>query len=197
MRSRWRQPKKKLCASRKPLQFAIDPGAERLEPLVRRVHRRLPPLGGAPIHIRSHPGLKDRHGPVHAGAFLRERRIAFNCTRAEFPRIFVHELFHFVWVRLGNARRRDFENLLCGEMERRTRGDLGWAAECRKLALAPDDITGRSRRWREYCCEAFCDTAAWLYSGIAGHPEFTLANRARLRRRQWFETVLSAREIPV
>ena len=30
------------------------------------------------------------------------------------------------------------------------------------------DIAGRTRHWREYCCESFCDTAAWLYSGSNG-----------------------------
>jgi hypothetical protein len=179
------------------LLFVIDPGAELFEPLVRRVHRRLPALTGAPIHIQLDAGLQDRHGPVHAGAFLRERRIAFDCTRAEFPRIFVHELFHFVWLRLGNARRRDFENLLRAELDRHIRGELGWAAEWRKRALSSGDISRRSRRWREYCCEAFCDTAARFYSGVGTHREFTLANAARLRRRQWFEIALSARQIPV
>jgi hypothetical protein len=40
--------------------------------------------------------------------------------------------------------------------------------------------------WREYCCESFCDTAAWLYSGVQVHSEFTLAGRYRHRRRVWF-----------
>jgi peroxiredoxin len=64
--------------------------------------RRLPPLAGRPILLQRTRGLHDRRGPVHAGAFLRDRRIAFDCTVAEFPRIFVHELFHFVWLRAGN-----------------------------------------------------------------------------------------------
>ncbi len=62
----------------------------------------LPPLAGQPIRLARAHNLRDRHGPVHGGAFLRERRILFDCTRAEFPRIFVHELFHFVWLRAGN-----------------------------------------------------------------------------------------------
>jgi hypothetical protein len=145
--------------------------------------RRLPPLSGAPIRIETARGLRDRRGPVHAGAFLRERRIAFDCAAAEFPRVFVHELFHFVWLRMGNARRRSFEELLAAE---RAEGELGWSAEWRKRALAPDDAARRTRRWREYCCESFCDTAAWLYSGIARHEEFTLPARLRVRRRRWF-----------
>jgi hypothetical protein len=93
-----------------------------------RCLRRLPPLTGAPIRIERVPGLRDRPGPVHAGSFLRERRIAFDCAGAEFPRIFVHELFHFVWLRAGNPRRRSWESLLMAEIESQARGDLVWSA---------------------------------------------------------------------
>src|SRR5256885_13627851 len=65
----------------------------------------LPPVSGAPVRIETTIGLHDQTGALHAGAFLRERRIAFNCTRYEFPRVFVHELFHFVWLRVGNPAR--------------------------------------------------------------------------------------------
>jgi hypothetical protein len=123
---------------------------------------------------------------VHAGAFVRERRIAFDCSRKEFPRIFVHELFHFVWARLGNPARRSYERLVQGEWQAAARGELGWSAEWRKRALAAADVESRSRRWREYCCESFCDTAAWLYSGARRHPEFTLTGGWRTRRRAWF-----------
>jgi hypothetical protein len=108
----------------------------------------------------------------------------------EFARIFVHELFHFVWLRLGNAKRRSYERLLSGELRRGVRGELGWSAEWRKEALASRDRTARTRRWREYCCESFCDTAAWLYAGVERHverhEEFTLATRMRQSRRKWF-----------
>src|SRR5438067_10663835 len=101
-----------------------------------RVLRRMPELTGAPIRIRRAAGIRDRRGPVHAGAFLRERRIAFDCARLEFPRIFVHEVAHFVWLRLGNARRREYEDLLAGK---HAPGELGWSAEWRKLALRVQD----------------------------------------------------------
>jgi hypothetical protein len=145
---------------------------------------------------RAH-NLRDRHGPVHGGAFLRDRRILFDCTRAEFPRIFVHELFHFVWLRAGNPARISFERLISGEIERGAPGELGWAAESRKNKLAPADWEVRTRRWREYCCESFCDTAAWLYSGAARHPEFTLATSWRERRRKWFNRMLGGRELSI
>jgi hypothetical protein len=159
--------------------------------------RRLPPLTGAPIRIESLPGLHDRRGPVHAGSFLRQRRIAFNCTQAEFPRVFAHELFHFVWLRAGNPLRRSWEALLNAELAAHARGELGWSAAWRKEALATSDRRRRDRRWREYCCESFCDTAAWLYSGVSRHPEFTLAARFRARRRLWFGKTLGNRELPV
>ena len=159
--------------------------------------RRLPPLAGAPIRIETARRLRDRRGPVHAGSFLRERRINFDCTRSEFPRIFVHEIFHFVWLRAGNPMRHSYEALLATEFAARARGELGWSAEWRKQALETRDVRLRSRRWREYCCESFCDTAAWLYAGVARHPEFTLAARFRGRRRAWFRKTVGNRELPV
>ncbi len=175
--------------------FELEPGIG--EQRVRRILRRLPPLAGAPIRLGVARGLRDRGGPVHAGAFLRRRRILFNCTQAEFARIFVHELFHFVWLRLGNPARLSFERLIAAEMKSHARGELGWAAESRKRRLAPADVQSRGRCWREYCCESFCDTAAWLYCGVASHPEFTLANSRRRRRRAWFEGTLGGPELPV
>lgn len=151
---------------------------------------RLPAITGRPVRLEIRGSLRDRRGNVHAGAFLRERRIAFEAElaadHAEFARIFVHEVFHFVWLRLGNARRWSFEAVLREELLRRARGDLGWSAEWRKRALRPEDVELRTRRWREYACESFCDTAAWLFSGVRAHGEYTLARRFRERRRRWF-----------
>ena len=161
-------------------------------PFLRRaqaVFRRLPQFSGRSIRVQKRPGLRDRYGAVHAGSFLRERRIVLSCTGDEFARVFVHELFHFVWLRLGNRSRRSYEELLRHEFERRARGELGWSAQWRKTALRPEDVRNRSRRWREYCCESFCDSAAWLYSGRSHHPEFTLAGRFRHRRGQWFAQI--------
>jgi hypothetical protein len=168
-----------------------------LERRAQSVMRRMPALRGAAVRVEPADGLRDRRGPVHAGAFLRERRIAFDCTRAEFPRIFVHEVAHFVWLRLGNATRRRYEELVGAELRRGTRGELGWSAEWRKMALANGDIGRRTRRWREYCCESFCDTAAWIYSGVARHSEFTLGERARQRRREWFDRNLGSRPLSI
>ena len=164
---------------------------DRLRRQLRAVLLCLPPLRGGPISIERAPALSDRRGAVHAGAFLRERRIALACPGVELPRILVHELFHFVWLRAGNANRLSFERLLGDEYRAGARGELGWSAEWRKTALRAADLRARRRSWREYCCESFCDTAAWLYGGLARHPEFTLAAGFRRARRLWFENFVN------
>lgn len=168
----------------------------RYKELARKIIPRLPLDGRAP-RIEAVAGLRDRHGAIHAGAFLREHRIAFECTLAEFPRIFVHELFHFAWLHAGNPVRRSFEGLLRREHAAGVRGELGWSSEWRKRALAAGDIRRRTRRWREYCCESFCDTAAWLYSGSARHPEFTLSRHFQDFRQAWFEETIETRRISI
>jgi hypothetical protein len=140
--------------------------------------------------------------PVHAGTFIRKRRIVLDLELAgkpkELVRILTHELFHFAWVRMGNHARRSYEDLLRREWNERARGELGWSAELRKSALSryPPAATNHPK-WREYACESFCDTAAWLYSGIARHPEFTLAERHRKRRAEWFLATFQDRRIPI
>lgn len=181
----------------KSLQIHYEPENSALTRTVRAISRRLPPMSGAPIRVQRVPGLRDRRGPVHAGTFVRERRIALDCTLAEFPRIFVHELFHFVWLRLGNPVRHSWETLLRGEWQRGGPGELGWSAEWRKDALRASDIDGLSRAWRLYCCESFCDTAAWLYGGLAGHGEFTLAANLRRGRRRWFLATIETRHLSI
>jgi hypothetical protein len=127
---------------------------------------------------------------VHAGSFLRRREIVLDAALfsrpGELARILVHELFHFAWLRAGNPARRSWETLLAAEVRQRARGELGWSAESLKMALAPGDMPHRTRRWREYACESFADTAAWIYAGLRRHDEFTLAPRFGARRRAWF-----------
>jgi len=168
-----------------------------LERRARPVLRRLPVLVGAPIRIQTLRGLRDTRGPIHGGAFLRERRIAFDCSLREFPRIFVHEVAHFLWLRLGNPVRHSWEEIVRSELRARARGELGWSAEWRKTALRPVHIRARTRRWREYCCESFCDTAAWLYSGVNRHPEFTLSPRFRRGRQRWFSRIVASKRLSI
>lgn len=147
----------------------------------------LPQLSGRSVEIRIRRSL----GPHLAATFVRRRLILLDsevlARRGDFERILVHELFHFVWVRLSNAARWDWERTLAGELERRARGELGWSAERRKDKLTISAAKLRGRAWRLYVCESFCDTAAWRFAGLKTHPEFTLASRFRRARRIWFE----------
>lgn len=100
---------------------------------------------------------------------------------------------------MSNQSRRSYEALLRQEWNQHTRGELGWSAESRKILLprTPRLAMRRLRQWREYLCESFCDTAAWLYSGVRRHPEFTLAERYRKRRALWFQAAFGAGKIPI
>jgi hypothetical protein len=139
---------------------------------------------------------------VHGGSQLRKRLVVLDRALldrpGEFRRILVHELFHFVWLRVSYAVRLSYEELLRRELAVGARGELGWSAEMRKAGLTAEDAADRSRRWREYACESFCDTAAWLYSGLSRHGEFTLKPRFRQVRRRWWTARIEARQaIPV
>lgn len=162
-------------------------------------------LTGLNILISARPDLRCSRGkivtgrgtPVHAATFIRQRLIVLDAglleSDAELRRIVLHELFHFVWVRLGNPVRRSFEQLLAGQ--RSSRGELGWSSEYRKQELTPRDVRLRSRKWRKYCCESFCDTAAYLYARSRRHAEFTLPERQRRKRIDWFGKNLGARSV--
>jgi hypothetical protein len=176
---------------------------------------------GRPVEVRFLPSLTASRGrlltrgevgsrgrlrgeggsPVHAATFIRKRVIVLDSAllrdRDERTRILLHELFHFVWTRLGNPARLEWERLLRTEFVDGTRGELGWSAECRKQALTGDDRRARSRRWREYACESFCDTAAWLFGACRRHAEYTLPAGARDRRRRWFAATLDDEALPI
>ncbi len=171
-----------------------------------------PELRGLPIEIaflaalRAHRGkLLSGHGAagreVHAGSFLRQRKIVLDAALRKQPgeldRILTHELFHFAWLRLGNPKRRSYEDLLRREFRDGVKGELGWSAECAKTAIARVDARRRTRRWREYVCESFCDSGAWLFAGRGRHEEFTLPSSARRLRRAWFEQARLTRQISV
>jgi len=178
---------------------------------INAIERRLA-LKGRSVSLRFVPALtagrrrlySDRpYGqPVYAGSFIRKRQIVLDQELQgqprELARILVHELFHFVWVRLGNPARRSYEALVREEWRRRARGELGWSAESRKRVLVPGSPGARSSPpWRDYLCESFCDTAAWVYSGVRRHPEYTLAARHRNRRAEWFQAAFERGAIPI
>ena len=165
-----------------------------------------PIIIGDPIRIDFLPELscwqgkllsRDQRGEeIHGTSFLRERRIVLDSELVrdwpELSRILVHELFHFAWVRLGNPRRHSYEKLLKQEIVAKARGELGWSAERRKNLLTSANIFERSRKWREYAAESFCDTSAYLYSESRQHKEYTLSKRCRLRRLAWFDENVAA-----
>ena len=163
----------------------------------------LPPFAGRPIRVELRASL----GPHLAATHIPRRVILLDAglldagpmdKPGEFERILVHEIFHFAWVRLSNQTRRSWEGVLAAELALRARGELGWSAEWRKNKLTRSDIRGRAPGWRRYVCESFCDTSAWLCTGLRGHDEYTLAVPARRVRRRWFaEHLLAGRPVDV
>lgn len=139
-----------------------------------------------PIRIVWTSGLQDGTREAVAGADLRKREIhldrSLRADSGELRRIFVHEVFHFAWVRLGNPKRAGWKALLKRELAAGARGELGWSSEWRKGELP--------RAFANYACEAFCDTGAYLYAGLEEHGEYTLAGKWRRGRRQWFEEMM-------
>jgi len=169
----------------------------------------LPPCAGKPIRISYRKPLLVRRGALvseggqemHAATFLRRRHMVLDGellgNEREWRRIFVHEVFHFAWVRLGNAARASWRALLAEEWRSRARGELGWSAELRKKELSGRDVAGEGPRWKDYTCESFCDTAAWMYARAGRHEEFTLAARWRKPRASWFRERFGDRAVPL
>jgi hypothetical protein len=155
---------------------------------------------GRPIEVRYRADLLDQgQHPALAGSYIRERVILLDPELKRDPeeheRILLHELFHFVWVRLGNGRRFEWERLLRAEIATRARGEAGWSAEWRKGELSLGDVSRRSRKWREYCCEAFCDTGALVWGAVS--KEVTLGSKRLALRFQWFRKVLGEEALPI
>jgi len=146
----------------------------------------MPVLRGRPLHVELRPSL----GRNLAATSIPRRIILLDAEvlsrRGDFERILVHEIFHFVWVRLPNETRRSWEGVLARQLSVESRGELGWSADWRKRNLRRLDPQRRTAAWRRYVCESFCDTAAWLFAGLRVHEEFTLPPRARRSRRAWF-----------
>ena len=140
-------------------------------------------------------------GPHLAATHIPDRFILLDrsvlARPGDFERILVHEIFHFVWVRLGNVKRANWETLLARECAGKAVGELGWSSEWRKKKLRSADALARTPAWRRYACESFCDTAGWLYAKLARHEEFTLAHRARWKRRAWFREYIESGPVSI
>jgi len=158
----------------------------------------LPEIVGSPIYLEVLPELRAYRGEllsgeratrgnaVHAASFLRERRIvvedALLNNAASLRYILVHELFHFVWWRLGNPSRRSFDMLIRKEVRVGIRGELGESSGVAKSKLQAGDCEGSGPRWKNYVCESFCDTAAWFYgdrtiTALVSLPRGRISNR--------------------
>lgn len=128
-----------------------------------------------------------RGTPVYAASDIRRNTMVLDSDllvdRREFERILLHEAHHFIWAHMGYRARRTYEDIVAAE---RSRGELGWSAEKRKIKLTEADRQQRTRKWRDYVCESFCDTGAWYYARSRKHPEWTLAPLFRERRARWF-----------
>ena len=153
-----------------------------------------PVLSGKPIRVE----LRKTLGPHLAATFIPQRLILLDQEvlekQGEFERILIHEIFHFVWVRLSNQARRDWGSVLAAE---NAPGELGWSAERRKLTLSKSDARFRSAKWRHYSRESFCDSAAWMFSGLGRHEEFTLPAAARRVRKAWFQRNIASRDVHI
>ena len=165
------------------------------------VFERLPELKARRrINVSSRPHLtaykgkllsKSPHGAaVYAGSFLRQRKIVLDEVMLRTPRvlerIFVHEVFHFVWSKLGNKLRASYEEIVIDEFDSGVEGELGWSAESLKQQVSAADRKNRTRRWKDYVCESFCDTAGWLFGSASRYSEMTLGRPERDIRRRWF-----------
>lgn len=130
---------------------------------------------------------------MYAASFLRQRKIilerALLRNRGTFRLILIHELFHFVWPRLGNGSRKSFEAVLLEESRRGARGDLGESSGVTKELLPRSSANEKPGPWRDYVCECFCDTAAWFYTRREADDLFSLAKRWKDRRKAWFDAM--------
>jgi hypothetical protein len=155
---------------------------------------------GSPIHFESRPHLTAYRGkllsgadvgtPVHAGAFIRQRIVILESSLFAYidrlRLILTHELFHFVWVRLSNEKRREFAGLLAEELRRGARGETGESAGIKKrLVRSRWPIDQQSPLWRDYVCESFCDSGAACFSPAAVNDHFTLAASWAKCRYEW------------
>jgi hypothetical protein len=177
--------------------------------IIERAAERLPLLRGKKIHVCLRQKLTAHRGmllsrsskgiPVYAGCFLGKRQIVLDDSMLRTPnvlaRIFLHEIFHFVWWRLGTPLRRSFEALIREEIRNKATGEMGWSAECQKLGLTKGDELRRTRRWWDYLCESFCDTAAWSFGNKRPSCELTLHKKFRAVRHRWMKENLHTRPL--
>lgn len=133
--------------------------------------------------LETGPGLGEE---VFAASFLTRREIVLDEAllddAEELLRIFAHEVYHFVWRRLSNAERGEWEAILAAEKRPR---HAGLSSELRWKDLGERRA---GRVWKNYACEAFCDSAAVVFrGGVNFSPQ----------RRQWLMSLTKKRSLPL
>jgi hypothetical protein len=123
---------------------------------------------------------------VFAASFLARREIVFDQTLLNhapaFINIVAHEIYHFVWRRLPNPDRTAWASLLSRE-----KAPLHTGLSSRLRFEAWRDRKS-DRRWKDYVCEAFCDSAAALTD-----PNSLISPQ----RRRWLGNLMKRRSLPV
>ena len=177
--------------------------------LLRQVENCLPQLKGGDISVSFLPRLiacrgrlveddRKRGAAVYAATFIRRREMVFESVLLRQPRNFrffcLHEVFHFVWPRLGNPARTGFAGLLKDELSSHARGELAESAGVAKHKLnGHPTVDSAGALWRNYICESFCDTAAWIFAGPQPGEPVRLAARWQNRRRAYMLALFSIR----
>jgi hypothetical protein len=133
----------------------------------------------------------NRGTPVYAASFIRQRRIVLETSLLSSPLVlrfmFVHELFHFAWVRLGNVRRDQYSRLLRDELDSKARGELGESSAVKKAELlVQGGLSLRQKIWSEYVCESFCDSAGSIFTDGPVHNGAKLGKDWTALRHEWF-----------
>jgi hypothetical protein len=160
----------------------------------------LPDIPGNPISLEFSPCLTAHRGKllsdanqgraVHAASFLPQRRIVLESQLAQRPLelhlVLTHEIFHFVWWRLGNQARSEYDALIRNEIKNSAKGELGESSAVAKEGLVNCSPAWQAASWRSYLSESFCDTAGWVYSSVDRHSWFQLAAKWRTIRASWF-----------
>ncbi len=113
----------------------------------------------------------------------------------EHRRILLHEYFHFVWVRLGNPRRWDWEARLRGEWSAGAQGEAGWSAEWRKKALSDADVTNALAEMARILLRKLLRHGG-VYIRARSIRKSRCRNPGAERGRAWFQAPLRRQEVP-
>jgi len=133
--------------------------------------------------LESGPGPGEE---VFAASFVARREIVLASELLDHApalvEIFAHEIYHFAWCRLGNPERAAWADLLRIETKPKHAGLSSRLRYDEFIQQATD------RRWKNYICEAFCDTA-----GAMTLPKANISSQ----RKRWLESLRERRKLAV